>query len=184
MQKKPNWLLIAGLSFAGLCLICCLAAGAIYLAFPSLYRFALNSNSLAVGQAVPDFKLQALDGTTAQLSDFKGKPVVLTFGATWCPDCRAETPLLVELHQDHPELVLLSVDSKEASDVVQGYVDEVGITYPVLLDKDGSVGQLYQVFAIPTVLFIDGEGIIRAKIVEKVTPELLEEKLPLIGIDP
>jgi hypothetical protein len=53
----------------------------------------------------------------------------------------------------------------------------------LFLDQYGSVNQLYQVFAIPTVLFIDGDGVIRAKIIEKVTPEILEEKLPLIGID-
>jgi len=183
MRKKPNWLLIVGLSVAGLCLICCLGAGAIALAFPSLYQYTLNSTSLAVGDAAPDFELQTLDGTTVQLSNFQGKPILLTFGATWCPDCRAEAPLLEELHQNSPDLVILSVDSKEASDVVQGYVDEFGITYPVLLDEDGSVNQLYQVFAIPTVLFIDADGIIRAKIIEKVTSEILEEKLPLIGID-
>ncbi len=183
MQKKTNWWLILGLSAAGLCVICCLAAGAIALAFPSLYRYSLNTTSLAMGEPAPDFELQALDGTAVHLSDFQGKPVLLTFGATWCPDCRAEIPLLVELHRNNPGLVILSVDSKEASDIVQGYVDEAGIPYPVLLDKDGSVNQLYQVFAIPTVLFIDANGIIRAKIIEKVTPEILEEKLPLIGVD-
>lgn len=184
MQKKPNWLLIAGLSIAGLCLICCLAGGAIVLAFPSLYQYTLNSTSLAVGQPAPDFELQALGGSTVRLSDFQGRPVLLTFGATWCPDCRAASPLLEELHQDYPGLVILSVDSKESADVVQDYVEDSGVTYPVLLDRDGSVGQLYQVFAIPTGLFIDAEGVIRAKIVEKVTPEILEEKLPLIGVDP
>jgi peroxiredoxin len=183
MKKKTNWWLILGLSAAGLCVICCLAAGAIALAFPSLYQYSLNTTSLAVGNAAPDFELQALDGTTVKLSDFQGKPVLLTFGATWCPDCRAETPVLEDLHRKNSDLVILSVDSKEASDVVQGYVDESGITYPVLLDRDGSVNQLYQVFAIPTVLFIDGDGVIRAKIIEKVTPEILEEKLPLIGVD-
>ncbi len=184
MQKKTNWWLILGLSAAGLCVICCLAVGAIALAYPSLYQYTLNSTSLAVGKPAPDFELQALDGTSVQLSDFQGKPVLLTFGATWCPDCRAETPLLVDLHQNHPEIVILSVDSKESADVVQGYVDEAGIPYPVLLDQDGSVNQLYQVFAIPTVLFIDADGVIRAKIIEKVTPEILEEKLPLIDVDP
>jgi len=183
MQKKTNWWLILGLSAAGLCVICCLGVGAIALAFPSLYQYSLNTTSLAVGQPAPDFELHALDGSTVKLSDFQGKPVLLTFGATWCPDCRVETPLLVELHQNHPEIVILSVDGKEGADVVQGYVDESGITYPVLLDRDGSVNQLYQVFAIPTVLFIDADGIIRAKIIEKVTPEVLEEKLPLIGVD-
>jgi thiol-disulfide isomerase/thioredoxin len=183
MQKKTNWWLILGLSASGLCVICCLAAGAIALAFPSLYQYTLNSTSLAIGEPAPDFELHALDGTTVQLSGFQGKPVLLTFGATWCPDCRAETPLLEELHQNSTDLVILSVDSKEEADIVQGYADEFGITHHILLDEDGAVGQLYQVFAIPTVLFIDGNGIIRAKIIEKVTPEILQEKLPLIGGD-
>jgi hypothetical protein len=90
---------------------------------------------------------------------------------------------LEELHQKKSDLVILSVGSKEGTNVVQGYVDESGIPYPVLLDKDRSLNQLYQVFAIPTELFIDAEGVIRAKLVEKVTPQILEEKLPLIGID-
>jgi thiol-disulfide isomerase/thioredoxin len=117
------------------------------------------------------------------LSDFQGKPILLTFGATWCPDCRAEAPLLEELHQKYPGLVVLAVDSKEGAGVVQAYADEFGITHRILLDEDGAVGQLYQVFAIPTVLFIDADGMIRAKIIEKVTLEILEEKLPLIGVD-
>jgi len=183
MQKKSNWLVIVGLSVAGLCVICCLGAGAIALAFPSLYQYTLNSTSLAVGDAAPDFELQALDGTTVRLSDLQGKPVLLTFGATWCPDCLAEAPLLEELHQKYPDLIVLAVDSKEGVDIVQNYVDEFGITHRILLDEDGSVSQLYQVFAIPTELFIDADGIIRAKLVEKVTPQMLEEKLPLIGID-
>jgi thiol-disulfide isomerase/thioredoxin len=183
MQKKTNWWLILGLSATGLCVICCLGAGAIALAFPSLYEYTLNNTSLAVGKPAPDFELQALDGTSVQLSDFQGKPVLLTFGATWCPDCRAEAPLLEELHQKYPDLIVLAVDSKEGVDVVQNYVDEFSITHRILLDQNGSVSQLYQVFAIPTELFIDADGVIRAKIIEKVTPEILEEKLPLIGID-
>ena len=56
------------------------------------------------------------------------------------------------------------------------------MTHPVLLDRDGSVTEQYQVFAIPTELFIDEDGIIQAKIIESVTPELLAKYLPLIGI--
>jgi len=52
------------------------------------------------------------------------------------------------------------------------------------LDQDGSVSNLYQVFATPTQLFIDVDGIIQAKIIERVTPELPAEKLPLIGMVP
>ena len=109
---------------------------------------------------------------------------MLSLGATWCPDCRAEAPVLEELHQAHPELVVLMVDSKESLEVVQQFADEFSLTHPILLDKDGAVGNLYQVFAIPTVLFIDADGVIRAKVIEGVTPQLLAEKLPLIGITP
>ena len=95
-----------------------------------------------------------------------------------------EAPLIQELHENHPDLVVLQVDIQESASTVQEFVDEFGITHPVLLDSDGSLERLYQVFAIPTELFIDSEGIIQAKIIEIVTPELLAEKLPLIGIQP
>ena len=58
------------------------------------------------------------------------------------------------------------------------------MTHLILLDQDSSVSNLYQVIAIPTELFIDADGIIQAKIIERVTPGLVAEKLPLIGIDP
>ena len=184
MKKKPNWLLIIGLSLGGLCLLGCLAVAGLALFFPSIYHYALENSSLSIGEPAPDFELTALTGETIRLSQFQGQPIVLSIGASWCPDCRVEAPMLEELHQNHPELILLLVDSKETPEVVQAFVDEFGITHPVLLDKDGAVSELYQIFAIPTEIFIDKDGIIRAKIIESVTPELLAEKLPLIGVEP
>jgi len=108
----------------------------------------------------------------------------MVIGASWCPDCRVEAPLLQKLHEDHPELVVLLVDTKKSLNVVQNFVDEFSLTHTVLLDQDGPVSKLYQVFAIPTELFIDKNGIIQAKIIESVTPKLLADKLPLIGINP
>jgi len=184
MKKKPNWLVIIGLSIAGLCLLGCVGIGAFALFFPSIYQHTLNNSSLAIGASAPDFELTTLTGETIRLSQFRGQPVLLTIGAAWCPDCRVEAPILEELYKQHPELNIVLVDSKETPDVVQKFVDEFGITHPVVLDKDGSVSQLYQVFAIPTEIFIDKNGIIRAKIIETVTPELLAAKLPLIGVKP
>ena len=76
------------------------------------------------------------------------------------------------------------VDSNESQGFVQDFVGEFGITYPVLLDSDGAISRKYQIFAIPTALFIDSDGIIQAKLIESVTPDLLAEKLPLIGVQP
>ena len=184
MQKKPNWLLIIGLSVGGLCLLGCLAAAALTFFFPSIYHYTLENSSLSLGDPAPDFELTSLSGETVRLSQFQGQPVLLSVGASWCPDCRVEAPLLEELHQQHPELVVLLVDSKETPEVVRAFVDQFGLTHPVLLDQDGAVSKLYQILAIPTEIFIDKDGMMRAKIVETVTPGLLAEKLPLISIDP
>jgi peroxiredoxin len=184
MKKKPNFLVIIGLSLGGLCLLGCLVVGGLALFFPSIYHYSLENSSLAIGESAPDFELISLTGETIRLSQFQGQPVVLSIGASWCPDCRIEAPILEELHKKHPELIILLVDSKETPEVVQAFVDEFGITHPVLLDKDGAVSELYQILAIPTEIFIDKDGMIRAKIIESVTPELLAEKLPLIGVNP
>ncbi len=183
MGKKTNWPLILGIA-AGVCLLCCICVVLAIVFAPNLYQFSLDNSSLRVGQAAPDFELTSLDGETVRLSQFQGQPVVLSFGATWCPDCRIEAPLLEEVHQNHPELVVLLVDSNETPGVVQGYAEKMGLTHLILLDSDGAVSELYEIFAIPTELFIDADGIIRAKLVEQVTPELLAEKLALIGVTP
>jgi peroxiredoxin len=184
MKKKPNWLAILGLSLSGLCLLGCILVAGLALFFPSLYHTVLENSSLSIGESAPDFELTSLTGETIRLSQFQGQPVVLSIGASWCPDCRVEAPILEELHKNHPELIVLLVDSKETPEVVQAFVDEFRITHPVLLDKDGTVSELYQIFAIPTEIFIDKDGVIRAKIIESVTPELLAEKLPRIGVEP
>lgn len=184
MEKRKNGLVIIAILLAGICLLACGGIGLVVFFAPNIYQFSLDQSSLNVGTPAPDFELTALSGETVRLSQYRGQPVLLTFGATWCPDCRAETSQLQELHVSHPELNILAVDSKESPDIVQNFVDDFGITYPILLDADGTASDLYRVFAIPTGLFIDAEGIIRAKVIENVTPQLLAEKLPLIGIEP
>jgi len=183
-KKKTNWWIIIGVSVIGICLIGCLGIGLLISFAPDIYGYALENTSLDVGTATPDFELTTLTGETVRLGQFQGQPVLLTFGATWCPDCRIEAPLLEEVHKSHPELVILLVDSRENADVVQQFADEFDITHPILLDTNGKVSEQYQIFAIPTELFIDKDGVIQAKIIEKVTPELLAKYLPKIGINP
>ncbi len=184
MEKKNTRLTIILITIIGICLIGFLGIGLTIRFLPNIYQSSLENSSLQVGDSAPDFELTSLDGENVHLSQFKGQPVLISIGATWCPDCRAEAPIVQELHENHPELIVLLIDSKESKEVVQKFADEFGITHPILLDHDGAVSKLYQVFAIPTELFIDKDGVIRAKIIESVTPELLAEKLPLIGITP
>ena len=184
MEKRKTLIAVILISILGVCVLACVTMGLAFHFAPNLYQVSLESSSLAVGQPAPDFELPTLSGESVRLSQFKGQPVVLSIGASWCPDCRVEAPLLQELHETHPQLVILLVDARESTDVVQGFADEFGITHPILLDQSGEVMELYQIFAIPTELFIDADGVIRAKIIESVTPELLAAKLPLIGVTP
>ena len=185
MKEKTNQNLIIGISvIIGICLICCVGMGIAILNAPKLLQWSLEQGALKVGSAAPEFELPTLDGKAIRLSQFKGQPVLLSFGATWCPSCCAEAPLLQELHKNHPELIVLLVNMEESPEVVQVFADEVGITHPILLDRKGWVSKTYRIFAIPTSFFIDTNGIIQGTFVGEATSELLAENLPLIGVTP
>ncbi|WP_042470211.1 peroxiredoxin family protein [Bacillus ndiopicus] len=125
-----------------------------------------------------DFTLEALDGTKISLSDFKGQKVVLNFWATWCPPCKAEMPHLQNFHEnnENSDVKLLAVNLT-ASDSVSNavdFVDAYELTFPVLLDVDGEVGQLYEVITIPTTYFIDEDGNIVEKFIGALDEETME----------
>ena len=110
--------------------------------------------------AVSDFKLQDLNGKTVKLSDFKGKPVLLDFWATWCPPCRAAIPGLEKLHKNYSGkgLVVLSISLDEGDwDSVKSFAAEHGITYPVLKGTE-DVSSQFQVRTIPMLVIINKEG--------------------------
>ncbi len=109
MKKKKNRPVIIVISVAGILLLGWLGIKVAFRYAPAVERYLLESRSLQAGDAAPDFELTALTGETIRLSQLRGQPVLLNMGATWCPDCRREPPLLEELHRTHPELVV-SVD--------------------------------------------------------------------------
>ncbi len=118
----------------------------------------------ASGEA-PNFKLQDLNGKTVQLSDFKGKPVVLDFWATWCQPCRDSIPGMEKLHRDYAGkgLVILavSVDGGAAEDI-RAFQKEYGMTYTVLMGTE-EVASEYRVRTIPLILVLDKSGTIRKR---------------------
>lgn len=118
----------------------------------------------------PEFSLQNLDGTTVRLSDFKGKVVLLNFWGTWCEPCKEETPALEAAYQKLKDqgLVIVGVDlyNTERSrnygvQEVRQFANTYGVTYPILLDESGGVGQAYAIHPIPTSYFIDQQGKVR-----------------------
>lgn len=113
------------------------------------------------GFLAPDFTLTSTDGETFTLSALRGRPVILNFWATWCPPCRAEMPAFEQAWQRYKAdgLVILGVDQGESKAVVERFArQEIGTTFPLLLDQTTEIGAIYGVRALPTTVFIDAEG--------------------------
>ncbi|GIW08433.1 MAG: hypothetical protein KatS3mg060_3238 [Dehalococcoidia bacterium] len=138
-----------------------------------------SSAAPVVGGAAPEFSLPTLDGRTVSLASLKGKPVLLNFWATWCAPCREEMPLIQRAAARYASsgLTVLAIDVQEGEALVQPFVDEFGLTFPVLLDKNGEVVSRYRVRGIPTTVFIDRGGIIQSVYLGPMDETILESRL-------
>jgi len=107
-----------------------------------------------------DFRLADLAGSRWQLSDRRGKVVLVNFWATWCPPCREETPGLVRLYRDYKakgvDMVGISMDD-DPKEAVPPFLRKYGVPYPVLV-PDSSFALSNEVDSLPTTLLIDRQG--------------------------
>ena len=109
----------------------------------------------------PDFEWNAPDGTTRKLSDLRGKPVVVTFWATWCAPCREEMPAMQRVASSS-DAQFLAVDLLEEGARVRGFFDSLALDrLQPLLDLDGAVTRKYSVLELPQTFFIDPRGVIQ-----------------------
>lgn len=164
------------------------------------------------GRAAPDFILQQAAGDpvpgvsncpepdtpaatasaaaacTLRLSDLQGRPVLVNFWATWCPPCRREMPDLRDAAKAYAAqgLVIVGIDLQEPDDTVQAFAEEFGITYPLVIDRDGELSDVWRlggpVQGIPTSYFIDKTGVIRAFYYGPINDDALRERLAKIGV--
>ncbi|WP_134704399.1 peroxiredoxin [Ammoniphilus sp. YIM 78166] len=132
------------------------------------------------GNLAPDFELKALDGESIKLSDYRGKRIVLNMWATWCPPCRAEMPDMQDFYEANQDkgFIILGVNltsSEKQPENIAKFIDEFGLTFPVVLDEENSVADRYQVVSIPTSYMIDSRGVIQQKIIGPMNKEMMEE---------
>ncbi|MGX9932555.1 MULTISPECIES: TlpA disulfide reductase family protein [Virgibacillus] len=124
-----------------------------------------DKEGLNIGNMAPDFKLQTLDGETVQLSDFRGKRVMINFWATWCPPCRAEMPDMQKFHEKK-DIVILAINLTETESNlldVKRFVKDFELTFPILKDEKTTVANQYQIQPIPTSYMVDSKGRIQYK---------------------
>jgi len=130
-----------------------------------------------VGKPATDFTLTGVDGKPVTLASFRGKPVWLTFGASWCSGCQAEVPDIQALWVKYRDsgLVVLGINIQEDNPAVKAFADRVGLTFPMAADPNGAVADSYAVAAIPSHYFIDGKGIIRDIRVGALGPSTMDD---------
>jgi len=116
-----------------------------------------------IGDRAPDFTLPTVDGKETSLNQFRGKIVMVNFWETACSACAAEMPDIQSVFDtwSRDDLEILAVNHGEREAFVQSFIDGKGLTFPVLLDSDQAVGNVYQVSTIPTTFFINADGIIK-----------------------
>ena len=130
---------------------------AVTLSFGQYRSYALSKQKAI---AAPDFSLQDLEGKTFKLSGQLGKPVVLFFGTTWCPSCRAEIPSYSAIYEKYAKrgLQVIYIDINEPAEKVARFAKSHSFPYRVLLDRDGSVATDYNIVGVPTLVLIDKVG--------------------------
>lgn len=117
----------------------------------------------SIGKRAPDFTLTSLDGTKYNLAQFSGRKVLLNFWLEGCRACEAEMPLLQSIFNKYSrdDVIVLAVCVRGDPARVRLYAGTQALTFPVLLDPEGTADALYKSPSFPTTFFIDSTGIIR-----------------------
>ncbi|MBM7616077.1 peroxiredoxin family protein [Alkaliphilus hydrothermalis] len=128
------------------------------------------------GHIAADFTLPNLDNKSESLWDYRGKKIILNFWSADCPPCREEMPDLNDYYLEHKDdnVVVLGVNLGQSPEVVEGFIDQNGYEFPILVDPNNSVAYAYGVVYLPTTYFIDEEGIIQDIHIGMLTKEDLE----------
>jgi len=112
------------------------------------------------GAPAVSFAAKRLDGTSDQLSNYRGKIVLMNLWASWCPPCVGEFPDLERVYRQFSErgVVVLGVDQGESIKTARAFAAKHGATFPILVDEDQHYGGAYSALGLPTTVIIDRQG--------------------------
>ena len=121
-----------------------------------------QGSATAEPQPAPDFTVLDRDGNQVKLSDLRGKPVALSFWASWCGICKTGMPDFEEVYADEGEdvhfMMINLTTGSETEQVATDYVDENGYTFPIYMDTEINAASAFGVTGVPITYFIDADG--------------------------
>ena len=128
--------------------------------------------------SVGSLTMQTIDGEFLEMSDLRGKVVLVNFWATWCGPCREEIPYLARLTERYPEHLVVIGVSEDAGGVemVQSFADQYGVNYPIVMSTPEIKRAFPGVFALPTSFVVDPDGEIVQTHVGLISPVILEQE--------
>ena len=137
------------------------------------------------GSEAPDFTVYDLEGNAYKLSDFRGKPVLLNFWASWCGPCQMEMPDFQKFYETHGDkvnfvIVNLTDGQQETVESASAFIAEKGYTFPVYYDTDIDAAMKYGVSAVPVSYFIDAEGYFVAWAQGALSADMLQQGMDMV----
>ena len=171
------------------CVVSLINVGLLALILTQLLTPAPNAGSdPLVGHPAPNFALAMLSPGTGKsalsLSNFKGKPVVLNFWASWCQPCKEELPLLEnawkQIQAQKKDIVFLGIDFQESNSDATSFLQHYGVTYLAAVDANGSVANKYGVTSLPQTIFINRNGTVTSRVPQELTAQELSKNLQLV----
>lgn len=174
LRSRIGWIAVAALF---------VAAAVLFYVDVQRYKNGVGATygRAVIGSSAPDVAFDSLDGHKLALTSYAGHPLVVNFFATWCVPCKAELPLIESrfVRLAPRGLAVLGADQQESVTQVRTFVRAHGVTYPVVIDQ-GPALEAFGGEAIPTSIFVDRAGVLRAVHIGEMNAEILDEELQKI----
>lgn len=178
-MKHKKWLIAA--------LVVALVLIGAYVRFGGLAGKGLKQQDERV--FAPDFLVYDKDGNPIRLSDYHGEPMVVNFWTSWCGPCKSEMPTFQQMYlqwDDQVQFLMINLTdgTQETLSSASQFLRETGYSFPVFFDLASNAANAYQVYSIPTTIFIDAQGYIVASYTGAISEETLQQGINLILEEP
>ncbi len=138
-----------------------------------------NPPSALLNKQMPKFESNDLIDENYQISGekFYGKKIIINFFASWCSPCKVEHPLLIEIANNHSDVLMIGVNHKDKKDDAMNFLESGNPYDQIALDKDGKIAMEFGVYGLPETFVINEKGIIVFAYVGPITNKIYEKKI-------